>query len=288
MNLAMLSMLVSVLAVALAWVVGWRARRAHRDLWAVFEDHKKRAVAAELESIRLWQRCYGRLLAIRHGRDKPLHLTAQHGEDVFLMDYFEDHTQGVFVEIGAYDGIQFSNTYALEQLGWTGLLVEAHPDNVEACRRNRPRSVVEHCAMAGPEASGTVTFNVVMGRGGDLLSAVSPDEKHVIRCRREGEGIRTVSVPCMGFDGLMQRHPLPRIDFLSIDIEGGEIDALRGVDFERLRPRLILLEANGREERERLHQFMAQRAYRPLREFGVNVLFEDQQAGCSPQTADGV
>jgi len=284
MTLSVLSLALSVLAVWAALLLGWKARKAHRSLWAAFESHRRQRAADEMEERKLWQRCYGRLLAIQHGKADPIQLTAQHAEDVFLADYFEGFGPGIFVEIGAYDGIQFSNTYALEQMGWTGLLVKAHPENVERCRKNRPRSIVEHVAIGGPEASGTVSFHMVMGRGGDLLSALSPDEDHLRRCQREGKGVQPVAVTCMSLGRLLQLHPLPRIDFLSVDIEGGEIAALQGLDFARLRPRLILLEANGREALDALHAFMQPLDYRPLRRFGVNVLFEDRRAGPRPSS----
>lgn len=278
MILSVFILVLSVFALSAALAVGWKARKAHRGLWTAFESFRKQCVVDEIQERKLWQRCYGRLLATRQGVIDPVILTAQHAEDVFLVDYFEGFGPGVFVEIGAYDGIQFSNTYALEQLGWTGLLIEAHPENVERCRKNRPRSIVEHYAIGGPDASGTALFNMVIGRGGDLLSALSPDADHLCRCLREGEGIRQISVPCIGLGQLLKLHQLPHIDFLSIDIEGGEIEALRGMDFERLRPRLVLLEANGREALEALHAFMQALSYRTIRQFGVNVLFEDQRA----------
>ena len=282
MILPILSLALSAAALVGVLAVGWKAREAHRGLWKMFESQRRQISDDERQERKLWQRCYGRLLAIRHGTAEPVRLTAQHAEDVFLADYFEGFGPGIFVEIGAYDGIQFSNTYALEQIGWTGLMVEAHPENAERCRKNRPHSIVEHAAIGGPEASGQVSFHMVMGRGGDLLSALSPTEDHLRRCQREGKGVQPVAVPCMSLNRLLQLHPLPRIDFLSVDIEGGEIAALQGLDFERLRPRLILLEANGREARDALHAFMQSLDYRPLRRFEVNVLFEDRRAGPRP------
>lgn len=285
MILPFLSLFFSILALSVALAVGWKARKSSRNLCRILEERRQQSSADAIAERKSWQRCYGRLLALRQGRIDPVLLTAQHAEDVFLVDYFEGWGSGFFVEIGAYDGILFSNTFAMEQLGWRGILVEAHPDNADMCRRNRPQAVVVHAAIGAPEASGTaIAFHVVAGRGADLLSAVSPDEEHLRRCRREGEGIRPVQVPCLGLGQLLQTHPLPRIDFLSIDIEGGEIDALRGLDFERMRPRLILLEANGAAARQALFDFLEPRGYHPLREFGVNTLFEDQRAAPRPSS----
>ena len=60
--------------------------------------------------------------------------------------------RGFYVEVGAYDGKVISNTYYFEQLGWTGALVEPHPEKAAACRVNRPRSRVFECAaVSSPE-----------------------------------------------------------------------------------------------------------------------------------------
>jgi len=57
---------------------------------------------------------------------------AQFGEDRILWQVFKRRHHGYFIEVGAYDGITLSNTYFLEQMGWTGLLVEPIP---ELCQR---------------------------------------------------------------------------------------------------------------------------------------------------------
>ena len=71
---------------------------------------------------------------------------SQHGEDFLLNKIFENKKTGYYVEIGCLDGIEFSNTYFFEKMGWEGACVEAHNDFIDKLRENRPRARVVHCA----------------------------------------------------------------------------------------------------------------------------------------------
>ncbi len=274
-----MSAVVALILLTVTLFIGWKARRAHRSLWSALETQRKKWIVETRLDRKRWQRCYGRLVALNAGKITPFQLTAQHAEDVFLVDYFEGLPSGIFVEVGAYDGVQCSNTYALEQLGWSGLLVEAHPQNVEKCRKNRPTAIVEHAAVGGPEATGSVAFNEVKGKGADLLSFISADEQHLARCRHEGEGICVVQVPYASLAALFKKNGLNKIDFLSIDIEGAEIEALRGINLTQTRPHLILLEANHEQAAKKLKEFLEPQGYRQICRFDANLLFQDERAG---------
>ena len=65
---------------------------------------------------------------------------AQYGEDKILWRMFNERPWGFYIEVGAWNGVTLSNTYFLEQMGWTGILVEPLPELYEACVHERPRS----------------------------------------------------------------------------------------------------------------------------------------------------
>lgn len=83
---------------------------------------------------------------------------AQNGEDRWLDDFFGHKRECFFVEVGAFDGVNLSNTYHFEQIGWSGVLVESDPDKAASCRASRPASRAFQCAAVGSSDVGEITF----------------------------------------------------------------------------------------------------------------------------------
>ena len=158
---------------------------------------------------------------------------------------------GFFFEAGAYDGVLFSNTAYLEEyLGWTGLLVEAVPHQFVSCVRNRPGSAVEHCALVAPD----YRKPYVELRYADLMS-FSPDVSSVngtahVRAASEylpdwGRRLlnQTFFAPAMTLGAVLDKHGVDHIDLMVLDLEGSELNALKGLDFGKIRIERLLVEA---------------------------------------------
>ncbi|WP_132952709.1 FkbM family methyltransferase [Rhodovulum bhavnagarense] len=164
---------------------------------------------------------------------------------------------GVFAEAGANNGIRQSNTAYLEfYRGWTGLLVEPIPELAQQCRINRPKSRVEEYALTSLSSSGAPVemiycnlMSIVKGaRGGDTA-----DEAHIaagMKFLAGDDAPRHYSVPTASLDMLFRLSGISRVDLLSLDVEGYEAQALAGLDFDRVAPRWILVEANDPQEIE--------------------------------------
>ena len=115
----------------------------------------------------------------------PAMMPSQNGEDVLIHKFFGGRRTGRYVEVGAYDGVGFSNTYFLDALGWDGILVEPAPHQAEACRRSRPHSRVVHAACG--QGDGRIRFKVVkVSVGIGTLSYMGDNPKHEQRIAREG------------------------------------------------------------------------------------------------------
>lgn len=159
---------------------------------------------------------------------------------------------GCFVEAGANDGKTQSNTLGLERwAGWHGLLIEPIPALARACRINRPRCLVENCALVPLNYADTeiemYDCNLMSVIRGSLPPA--EEERHL----RQGEGYqgiqaRPVRVPARPLSALLDEHGFSRIDLLCLDTEGYELQCLHGVDWQRHRPKHLLIEAGGRDE----------------------------------------
>lgn len=171
---------------------------------------------------------------------------ALHGMDAKL-DAAIDTDGGFFVEAGANDGFTQSNTYWLERFrGWTGILIEPMPTLYEECRLERPQAAIVNAALMPEETAGqTVTMEF-----GDLMSSVEG-----VHPEGEREWVKpglvlgwrdpyVAEVPARTLSSILDEHGAPEVDLLSLDIEGFEPEALRGLDLERHAPRWIAVEAH--------------------------------------------
>lgn len=161
--------------------------------------------------------------------------------------------RGVFIEAGANDGVTQSNTCFFERhRGWTGLLVEPIPELAARCRTQRPRSVVESCALVPFTHGGDEVTMVACGLMSLVKGAMRSDEADREHLRRGREvqriGSRELTVPARTLSSLLDLHGMTRIDLLSLDVEGWELPALRGLDLDRHQPRWMLIEARFRAD----------------------------------------
>jgi len=174
------------------------------------------------------------------------------GLDLKVAAYL-DVLGGFFVEAGANDGVSQSNTFYLERYrGWRGLLVEPIPELAARCRVNRPDCLVEECALVPFEYLRTrvrMRFCGLMSVVHGGMKTVEEELEHV----RAGARIQElepyeVEVPARTLTDVLAAYRVGKIDFLSLDVEGYELSALQGLDFDRYRPTFMLIEARYREE----------------------------------------
>lgn len=160
-----------------------------------------------------------------------------------------DYRGGYFIECGANDGFRQSNTYYLERfLSWTGLLIEPVPELYERCRTLRRNATCVQAALIGPEYSGNkieITYAGLMSVVGGAFSDQRRAREHVDEgLRIQGISSYRVAVPAFTLSGLLDKQAISReIDFFSLDVEGFELEVLKGLDLARHAPRLILVEA---------------------------------------------
>lgn len=157
---------------------------------------------------------------------------------------------GVFFEAGAHDGWTSSNTYWLEaSMGWRGVLVEPVPDLYKACAKERKLCKVFHGALV----SNTFAEATVEIECSGLVSAVvqSPMLQETRDIANSYYGVSSrpkIAVPALTIDACLGRSGISQVDFVSLDVEGFEAQALRGMDLDRWRPQWMLVECNDFEE----------------------------------------
>lgn len=158
---------------------------------------------------------------------------------------------GFYVEAGCNDGVTQSNTLWLERLGWSGLLIEPNKRKLEACRSYRsPTNIYENCALVSKEYKHMfIEGNFDEQDAANSLTAqiniVLPDyDAHQAEAVKEKQSREMVSVPAKTLQSILDEYSIRFIDFMSLDVEGFEYQAMEGLDFTKNPPRIIQVETS--------------------------------------------
>lgn len=198
-------------------------------------------------------------------------------QDLILdQQIFKGKSNGVFVEVGALDGFGASNTWFFEmERNWSGLLIEPNP--VEFNKRNqhpRPNSIFENCAISDVEMD--INFLSIEGPC-NVLSGIMEfyNSQHLERIDRELEMYsnhpeghelysRKEQIPmkAVRLESLFSKHNITKIDFISIDVEGAELQVLNSINFDKVDINVFMIENNYGLEKET--EFLSSKGYKLL------------------------
>ena len=192
-----------------------------------------------------------------------------------LIAAFFANRRGYFVEVGANDPHARSQTWHLEQAGWTGVLIEPQPELAGKLRANRTAKVYAVACSSPDNAGRTLPLHVA-----GPLSALNRE-----RMAPGAAPEQVIQVPVRTLDSILEEAGThPGFDFLSIDVEGHEIEVLRGFDLARWRPRLILLEDHVGDLSE--HRYLTSQGYRIIRRYENNGWYVVRGSAAQPRFAD--
>ncbi len=160
------------------------------------------------------------------------------GQDRWVAEVYDQKQNGYFLDFGALDGILTSNTYTLEKdLGWTGIVVEANPTSYPDVCRNRT-SITINAALWSKSRE---QLEMLDAHG--LSSAIQHQDNDTLGDLRRSITKRHFSIDTINPTELLERHQAPElIEYLSLDIEGAEMEVLRSFDFKRFKPGLMTIE----------------------------------------------
>lgn len=162
---------------------------------------------------------------------------AQNLEDYHLDLVFGDAARGTYIDVGGGHPVADNVSFWFYLKGWRGLIVEPQEKLARLYAHVRPRDHTVSC-LAG-RAAGEIEFHVV-----DKLHGFSTTvRENAAGAAKFGAGFATIMKPVRPLTDLAAEAGLTSVDFLKIDVEGAESDVLAGIDFKRLRPRLVLVEA---------------------------------------------
>lgn len=187
---------------------------------------------------------------------------SQLSQDLFVLSQLNFKKNGYFVEIGASDGLWLSNTYLMEtEFNWRGILVEPAKYWQDSLRKNRNCSIENLCVLR--RTGEFVSFLEAYSKELSTVEQYADKDAHGKFRLGNVYFIETISL-----NDLLIKHNAPKnIDYLSIDTEGSEFDILSSFNFDLWKIKVITVEHNFSENREKI--------YLLLRGHGFKRIFED-------------
>ncbi len=199
-------------------------------------------------------------------------------QDQFVNEHFFINLRGgTFLEIGAHNGITYSNTYFFEkELGWRGICVEPMPERFAELQACRNCVCIQGC-VADREGLGVLLqvsspfVNTEMLSG--LLDKYDPRhlERVKVEIERFGGSYETIEVQCYLLNDLLEKNGITHLNFLSIDTEGGEFDILSSIDFSNYKIDVITVEDNYGDPR--FIPFLKEKGYHYVTLLGQDLIF---------------
>ena len=194
---------------------------------------------------------------------------SQFGEDEILNRIFSNKESGFCIEIGANDGKTGSNSLFFEKKGWTTLLVEPNPSLCEIIKKTRSAFLYE-CGVADKNGRGTL-YVAVGDDGAHGVSMIAERDIAEKKIASFGFNYYPVDVKIMRLDDILVDVNInKKIDFISIDVEGGELEVLKGFDLLRWSPTILIIEDNSNLEDRAVRCLMGKNGYVRFKRTVVN------------------
>jgi FkbM family methyltransferase len=197
---------------------------------------------------------------------------SQFNQDKFVENIFGNHKNGIFVDVGAHDGVSINNTLFFEEThNWTGINIEPIFSVYEKLKENRPNCINVNCAVDIKD--GYATF--ISNRGyTEMISGLKEhyDKRHYERLLREiyieGGETQEIVVKTRRLESIFDEFKIKHINYLSIDVEGAEGAVIRSINFEKVVIDVIGFENNYQDTSKLIINFLIDKNYRLVHNSG--------------------
>ena len=187
--------------------------------------------------------------------------------DLAIQKYFNPEYVGTCIDIGAGLGTDRSNTYYFEKKYWTCLCIEPNPNLYNHMRMYRRLALNLACSNHDKKSAPFHVY-VVDQNNQEAISSLVVDQRLVESHKEIINETYKIEVEVKKLDTILSRINIEKIDFLSIDTEGTELDVLQGFDLEKWKPKLLVVENNFNDTK--INEYLSQFGYILSERIGVN------------------
>jgi len=191
---------------------------------------------------------------------------SQYNQDRSLENcIFKGYKNGIFMDVGAHDGVDLNNTLFFEtNHNWTGINIEPLEHVYNRLINNRQKSININCAIS--DTNGKAEFLSNVGYT-EMLSGLKSeyDERHIERINgeiiREGGSCNTILIDTKTIETICDENNIKHINYLSIDVEGGEFKVLKSINFDKVFIDVIGFENNYADKQNIFIEFLENKGY---------------------------
>jgi FkbM family methyltransferase len=208
---------------------------------------------------------------------------SQERQDEFLeKNVFKGFKNGVFIDVGAHDGVHINNTLYFEKYNnWSGINIEPIKSVYDRLVVNRPKAINLNCAVCNSD--GTAEFVINSGYT-EMLSGLKNqyDPRHHIRREREnkvyGSTTEIIDVPTKKLETICDENNITHIHYLSIDVEGAEFEVIKSINFDKVFVDIIEFENNYNDKSIEIVAYLKSKNYSVIhRSMDIFMKHQDSQ-----------
>ena len=201
---------------------------------------------------------------------------SQYNQDRSLENcVFKGFQQGVFMDVGAHDGVDLNNTIYFEKNNnWKGINVEPIQKVYDRLITNRPNCININCAVSNEDGIAEFVSNTGYT---EMLSGLKSqyDERHLQRIDNEnkekGSYSEVISINTKRIESICNEHNIKHIHYLSIDVEGGELNVLKSIHFDKVFIDVIGFENNYNDIANEPIEYLIEKGYIKLPEHVADI-----------------
>jgi FkbM family methyltransferase len=198
---------------------------------------------------------------------------SESGEDMIINKILNKVERGFYVDVGANNPKELSNTHFFYRKGWTGINIDAMPGSMKKFNRIRPRDINLEIPIS--DKNEMLTFYMFKWSAHNSF-----DEKIAIKREKKLIGTKELQTEKLAF--VLDKHVKNRkIDFMTIDVEGLDFRVLKSNDWIKYRPKLIVVELFGRDvdvvPDNEITKFLTEQGYKLLWFSNYNIFFIENE-----------
>jgi len=192
---------------------------------------------------------------------------SQFGEDVVIQSLFRDKNKGIYVDVGAYNPILYSNTHSLYLKGWHGLSIDPNPNLKGLYKIFRRRDIFANFAVS--ETGTKKYFMFSDGAYNTLDNRVAED----LKSRKYPSFLGTKEIQSLPLSEIIKKYKISHIDYMNVDVEGLDLQVLKSHNWS-IKPKVISVEDSNKEG---IGSFLSQHGYELAAYVGKSLIFKLQK-----------